>query len=109
MPASTTLLQFLIMLVAGWLQRQQTAMVEYMKAENCLLSRATWRTAHRLPRRRAQAATREGEGGAAQGATRAWPCARGKPWATPIKAGFIAIAGAILIQQLGASSLNDST
>ena len=34
MAASTTLLQFLLMLVAGWLQRQQTAMIDYLKAEN---------------------------------------------------------------------------
>jgi threonine/homoserine efflux transporter RhtA len=29
MPASTTLLQFLLMLVAGWLHRQQAAVIEY--------------------------------------------------------------------------------
>src|SRR5512134_1830005 len=34
MPASTRLLQFLLMLVAGWLQRQQVAVIEYLKAEN---------------------------------------------------------------------------
>ena len=34
MPASTTLLQFLLMLLAGWLQRQQAAVIEYLKAEN---------------------------------------------------------------------------
>jgi len=37
MPASTTLLEFLLMRVAGWFRRQQTAMVEYLKAENRLL------------------------------------------------------------------------
>ena len=37
MPASTTLLQFLLMLVAGWLDRQQAAVIEYLKAENRLL------------------------------------------------------------------------
>jgi hypothetical protein len=37
MPVSTTLLQFLLVLVAGWLQRQQTAVIEYLKAENRLL------------------------------------------------------------------------
>jgi putative transposase len=37
MPASTTLLQFLLMLLAGWLQRQQAAVIEYLKAENRLL------------------------------------------------------------------------
>ena len=37
MPTSTTLLQFLLMLLAGWLHRQQTAVIEYLKAENCLL------------------------------------------------------------------------
>jgi hypothetical protein len=37
MPASTTLLQFLLMLVAGWLHRQQAAVIEYLKAENRLL------------------------------------------------------------------------
>jgi hypothetical protein len=34
MPASTTLLQVLLMLLAGWLQRQQAAVIEYLKAEN---------------------------------------------------------------------------
>ena len=34
MPASTTLLQFLLILLAGWLQRQQAAVIEYLKAEN---------------------------------------------------------------------------
>src|SRR5215510_9362503 len=37
MPASTTLLQFLLMLAAGWLHRQQAAVIEYLKAENRLL------------------------------------------------------------------------
>lgn len=37
MPASTTLLQFLLLLVAGWLHRQQAAVIEYLKAENRLL------------------------------------------------------------------------
>ena len=37
MPASTTLLQFLLMLVAGWLQRQQAVTIEYLKAENRML------------------------------------------------------------------------
>ena len=37
MAASTTLLQFLLMLVAGWLQRQQAATIEYLKAENRML------------------------------------------------------------------------
>jgi len=37
MPASTTLLQFLLMLVAGWLQRQQAATIDYLKAENRML------------------------------------------------------------------------
>jgi putative transposase len=37
MPASTTLLQFLLMLVAGWLDRQQAAVIEYLKTENRLL------------------------------------------------------------------------
>jgi hypothetical protein len=37
MPASTTLLQFPLMLVAGWLHRQQMAVIEYLKAENRLL------------------------------------------------------------------------
>ena len=45
MPVSTTLLQFLLVLVAGWLQRQQTAVIEYLKAENRLLR-------HRLGGRR---------------------------------------------------------
>jgi transposase InsO family protein len=34
MPASTTLLQFMLLLLAGWLQRQQAAVIEYLKAEN---------------------------------------------------------------------------
>jgi hypothetical protein len=37
MPASTTLLQFLLMLVAGWLQQQQAATIDYLKAENRML------------------------------------------------------------------------
>lgn len=37
MPASTTLLQFLLMLAAGCLHRQQAAVIEYLKAENRLL------------------------------------------------------------------------
>ena len=32
-----TLLQFLLMLVAGWLHRQQAAVIEYLNAENRLL------------------------------------------------------------------------
>ncbi len=34
MAASTSLLQFLLMVVAGWLQRQQAATIDYLKAEN---------------------------------------------------------------------------
>jgi putative transposase len=37
MAASTTLLQFLLMVVAGWLHRQQAAVIEYLNAENRLL------------------------------------------------------------------------
>jgi hypothetical protein len=37
MAASTNLLQFLLMLAAGWLQRQQAATIEYLKAENRVL------------------------------------------------------------------------
>jgi len=37
MAASTTLLQFLLMAVAGWLQRQQAATIDYLKAENQML------------------------------------------------------------------------
>jgi hypothetical protein len=37
MAASTTLLQFLLMVVAGWLQRQQAAVIEYLGAENRVL------------------------------------------------------------------------
>ena len=37
MSASTTLLQFLLMLVAGWLQRQQAATIDYLMAENRML------------------------------------------------------------------------
>jgi hypothetical protein len=37
MAASTTLLQFLLMAVAGWLQRQQAATIDYLKAENRML------------------------------------------------------------------------
>ena len=37
MAASTTLLQFLLMLVAGWLQRQQAATIDYLQAENRML------------------------------------------------------------------------
>jgi hypothetical protein len=37
MAASTTLLQFLLILVAGWLQRQQAATIDYLKAENRML------------------------------------------------------------------------
>ena len=37
MAASANLLQFLLMLFAGWLQRQQAAVIEYLKAENRML------------------------------------------------------------------------
>jgi hypothetical protein len=37
MAASASLLQFLLMLVAGWLQRQQAATIDYLKAENRVL------------------------------------------------------------------------
>lgn len=37
MAASTTLLQFLLIVVAGWLQRQQAAAIDYLKAENRML------------------------------------------------------------------------
>jgi len=37
MAAPTTLLQFLLMLVAGWLQRQHAATIDYLKAENRVL------------------------------------------------------------------------
>ena len=37
MATSTTLLQFLLMVVAGWLQRQQAATIDYLKAENRML------------------------------------------------------------------------
>jgi hypothetical protein len=37
MAASTTLLQFLLMVVAGWLHRQQAAVIEYLSAENRVL------------------------------------------------------------------------
>jgi putative transposase len=37
MTASTNLLQVLLMLAAGWLQRQQAATIEYLKAENRVL------------------------------------------------------------------------
>ena len=39
MAASTTLLQFLLMVVAGWLHRQQSALIDYLMAENRLLRR----------------------------------------------------------------------
>src|SRR6201997_2161078 len=37
MAASTSLLQFLLMVVAGWLHRQQAATIDYLKAENRML------------------------------------------------------------------------
>ena len=37
MAASTSLLQFLLMVDAGWLQRQQAATIDYLKAENRML------------------------------------------------------------------------
>jgi hypothetical protein len=37
MAVSTTLLRFLLMLVAGWPQRQQAATIDYLKAENRML------------------------------------------------------------------------
>jgi hypothetical protein len=37
MVSSATLLQFLLMLVGGWLQRQQAAAIEYLQAENRML------------------------------------------------------------------------
>ena len=37
MVGSTTLLQFLLMLVAGWLQRQPAATIDYLKSENRML------------------------------------------------------------------------
>jgi hypothetical protein len=39
MAASTTLLQFLLMLVAGWLQWQQAATIDYLRAENRIVLR----------------------------------------------------------------------
>ena len=36
MSAPATLLQFLLMVVAGWLHRQQAAAIEYLSAENRL-------------------------------------------------------------------------
>jgi hypothetical protein len=36
MTASTTLLQSLLMVVAGWLHRQQGAVIEYLNAEGHL-------------------------------------------------------------------------
>jgi hypothetical protein len=37
MAASASLLQFLLLMLAGWLQRQQAAVIEYLKAENRML------------------------------------------------------------------------
>ena len=37
MAASTTLLRFLLLLVADWLQRHQAATIDYLKAENRML------------------------------------------------------------------------
>lgn len=37
MPVFTTLLLFLLMLVADWLHRQQAVVIEHLKAENRLL------------------------------------------------------------------------
>jgi hypothetical protein len=37
MAASTTLLQFLLMVVAGWLHRQQAATIDYLRTENRML------------------------------------------------------------------------
>lgn len=37
MAASTTLLQFLLMIVAGWLHRQQASVIDYLIAENRVL------------------------------------------------------------------------
>ena len=37
MASSTILLQFLLMVVAGWLHRQQSAVIDYLLAENRLL------------------------------------------------------------------------
>jgi hypothetical protein len=37
MPATGHLLQLLILVFCGWLQRQQAEVVEYLKAENCML------------------------------------------------------------------------
>jgi hypothetical protein len=39
MAASATLLQFLLIVVAGWLHRQQAAVIEYLNAENRLRER----------------------------------------------------------------------
>jgi len=47
---SATLLQFLLMLVAGWMQRQQVATIDYLKAENRMLrDTSRWR-AHEFRR-----------------------------------------------------------
>ena len=46
--ASTSLLQFLLTLVAGWLQRQQAAAIEYLQAENCMLRHRLVPVAHRV-------------------------------------------------------------
>src|ERR1700682_1154466 len=55
------LLQFLLLMVAGWLHRQQSAVIEYLSVENRLLPErlGSWRTfsllsGGLLPRRRAQ-------------------------------------------------------
>ena len=37
MAASAGLLQFLLLMFAGWLQRQQATLIEYLKAENRML------------------------------------------------------------------------
>jgi hypothetical protein len=37
MSASPHLLQLLILIFSGWLQRQQAEMIEYLKAENGML------------------------------------------------------------------------
>ena len=71
MAASTTLLQFLLMLVAGWLQRRQAATIDYLKAENRMLrERLGGRRIIFTDAERRQLAT-EGEGAGTHGAARA--------------------------------------
>jgi hypothetical protein len=55
-PAGGHLLQLLIFVICGWLQRQQAEVIEYLKAENCMLRQKLGGRRIPIQRRRASIA-----------------------------------------------------